>query len=127
MLEMSFLEPLPNNCPPPGAQLVSSNRGVFRLVRNNPPIQDDFRSQRAERPSASFSVTECEARGLSVFEQQADCEKIRKLPRFLGSHICVVQLRTGAGHIQQTFKPSHHTWWPFADYNILGNSQVQRP
>ena len=98
---------------------------MFRLVRNNPPTEDDFRSLRAERPLALFSVSECLARGVSVYERQADCEKTRKLPRFRNNHVCRVQLNSGAGHIQQTFKPSHHTWWPFAAYNIVKHSQVQ--
>ena len=98
---------------------------MFRLVRSNPSTDDDFRSLRAERPLAVFEVSECLARGVSVYERQADCEKTRKLPRFRTSHVCQVQLEAGAGHVQQTFKPSHHTWWPFATYNIADHSQVQ--
>ena len=116
---MSYREPLPEGCPPAEAEEVSVERVVFRLVRSTPPTLDDFRSQRAECPSAAFRVAECFARGLSVFADQRDCEKRRKLPRFRQSSICAVRLSAGAGRIQQTFEPSHHTWWPFAAFDIL--------
>lgn len=123
---MSFRESLPDGCPPSESEELSSERVVSRLVRNNPPTEDDFRSQRSERPLVVFDVSECLARGVSVYERQADCEKTRKLPRFRRSHVCRVRLKSGAGHLQQTFKPSHHTWWPFAAFNVVEHSQVQQ-
>jgi hypothetical protein len=122
---MSFREPLPNGCPPSESEQVLSDRVVFRLVRNNPPTEDDFRSQLSEGRSAVLAISECLNRGVSVFERQSDCEKTQKLPRFRSSLVCRVQLKNGAGHIQQTFKPSHHTWWPLAAFNIVEHSQVQ--
>jgi hypothetical protein len=49
---MSYREPLPENCPPPEAKEIMTAREVYRLVRSNPPMLDDFRSQRAEKPGA---------------------------------------------------------------------------
>ena len=45
---MIFREPLPDDCPPDDAEEITSPHLVYRLVRNIPPINDDFRSQRAE-------------------------------------------------------------------------------
>jgi hypothetical protein len=39
--------------------------------------------------------------------------------------ICRIALQPGAGNIQQTFQPSHHTWWPLAAFDILVNSEVE--
>ena len=47
---------------------------------------------------------------LSVAIQRAP-----KLPSLHGRFICRLQLEAGAGRIQQTGAPSHHTWWPLAD------------
>jgi hypothetical protein len=123
---MSYREPLPEGCPPDAAEEIAAPREVFRLVRNTPPTMDDFRSQRAEKPRAIFQVSECQARGLSVFADRQDAEaKVLKLPRFRGCFVCRVTLQAGAGRIQQTFQPSHHTWWPLAAFDILAHGRVE--
>ena len=95
------------------------------MVRNSPPTEDDFRSQRAEKPLAIFQVSECQARGLSVFFERRDTEQALKLPRLRGRLICRLRLEAGAGRIQPTFQPSHHTWWPLADFDILAHCGVE--
>lgn len=122
---MSYREALPEGCPPAEAEEVVSLRNVFRLVRSNPATLDDFRSQRAERPNAVFTVSECLARGLSVYAVRQHCEKPRKLPRFRYTLICTVSLDTGAGRLQQTFQPSHHSWWPLAEFDILAHCRIE--
>jgi hypothetical protein len=116
---VNYREPLPADCPPDEAVEIAAERIVFRLIRSNLPRLNDFRSQRAERPEAVFRISECLIRGLSVYGERADCEKTRKLPRFRNSFVCQLRLVMGAGRIQQTFQPSHHTWWPFAEFDIL--------
>lgn len=123
---MSYRESLPEGCPPDAAEETAVPREVFRLVRNHPPTLEDFRSQRAEKPNAIFHVTECQARGLSVFAERRDAaDKALKLPRFRGCLVCRVTLQPGAGRIQQTFQPSHHTWWPLAAFDILAHCGVE--
>ena len=57
-----YREPLPENCPPEAAAAISSPRIVFWLVRKDPPMDEDFRSQRAENPGREFkNITECQA------------------------------------------------------------------
>lgn len=119
---MSYRETLPAGCPPDEAEAVTDPRSVFRLVREWPPNDDDFRSQRAEKPHREFrGVTECQARGLSVYANLSDSEKVVKLPTQRGKRICRVQLDSSAGSIQQTGRPSHHTWWPLAAFDIIAN------
>ena len=123
---MRYREPLPQGCPPDEAVEVSTEWQVFRLVRTNPPTDSDFRSQRAERPSHQFrGVTECQARGLSVFAARQDADRALRLPSLRGSLLCRVQLEAGAGHIQQTGRPSHHTWWPLAEFNVLARCAME--
>ena len=125
---MSYREPLPDDCPPNDAEGIDAPRIVYRLVRNNPPTDDDFRSQRAERPEQIFrDVTECQARGLSVFTNLNIAERLSTSGRLQGMAVCRVTLATGAGRIQPTGRRSHHTWWPLADYDILTNCQVVAP
>jgi hypothetical protein len=117
---MSFREPLPEGCPPADAPLIASAIMVYRLVRTAPPTEADFRSQRAEHPDKYFS-NECLARGLSVHASRRDSEMAAKLPTLKGKQPCAVRLMPDSGHLKQTGKPSHHTWWPFASFDILSN------
>ena len=122
---MPYREPLPDDCPPDTAEEIDAPRVVYRLVRNNPPTNDDFRSQRAERPDRIFrDVTECQARGLSVFASRNVAEQLSTRGSLQRTAVCQVTLAPGAGRIQPTGRRSHHTWWPLADYDILANSQV---
>jgi hypothetical protein len=116
---MSYREELPPSCPPPEAEEILAARNVFRVVVANPPTEEDFQSQRAGNPDGKFSVSECIARGVSVFAEKRDCTRILKLPRMKGRAISRVRLEAGAGRILQTFQPSHHTWWPLAEFPIL--------
>lgn len=124
---MTYRESLPEGCPPTGALKISAELRVFRLVKGCPATLDDFHSQRAGKPGANFKgVTECEARGLSVFTDLRDAmEKAMRLPRFRGFHVCPMRLTAGAGSIQQTFQPSHHTWWPLAEFDILSHCETE--
>lgn len=126
MTERQYRESLPPGCPPEGAREITSSSSVFRLVRTSPPTADDFRSQRAEKPSHEFrGMSECHARGLSVFSRRDDSQRALKLPALRGRLICRVQLESGAGSIQQTGRPSHHTWWPLAEFDILSRCAVE--
>ena len=123
---MTYREPLPNGCPPAEAKEIRAAREVFRLVDSNPPTDSDFASPRALQPVKTFvGVTECRALGLSVHTELRDSKKALKLPTQRGRRVCRVRLGLGAGRIQQTGTPSHHTWWPLADYDILIRCEVK--
>jgi len=123
---MSYRDFLPEGCPPDAAEEIGTEQIVFRLVRTDPPTAQDFLSQRQEKPERVFAgVSECEARGLSVFAERRDAEaKALKLPHLKNRKICRVLLPAGAGRIQQTFQPSHHTWWPLAAFDIQAHCGV---
>ncbi len=120
----AYREPLPERCPPADSYEIVTDIAVYRLVVKPPPCDDDFRSQRAEKPHAKFSVEECYARGVSVFANLRAAEKAMKLPVLKDKIICMVRLSKGAGHIKPTFRPGHRTWWPFATYDILCRCEV---
>ena len=117
-----YRELLPEGCPPDEAEAITVPRTVFRLVRRNPPTDEDFRSQRAEKPDNQFNVPECQTRGLSVFSEASAAEKQLKILK--ETMVCQVTLDKDAGYIQRTGRASHLTWWPFANFNILVVCQV---
>ena len=124
---MTYREPLPDNCPPDEAEEIAALRVVYRLVRNNPPTDDDFRSQRAEKPTGQFDVSECQARGVSVFANPRDAERQTRRRNLKGLVVCQVNLTAGAGRMKKTGGRSHHTWWLYDDYDILANCQSVNP
>lgn len=121
---MTYRESLPDDCPPGEAQEIDSPWVVYRLVRTSPPTDDDFRSQRAEKPKARFNVCECRARGVSVYTDRLDAEDQKRKSRLKSRLVCRVTLTPGAGRIKKTSGPSHHTWWPYYDYDILTTCQL---
>ena len=126
MTDPRYRESLPPDCPPDEAWEITSPATVFRLVRTHLPTADDFRSQRAEKPFQKFGVSECRARGLSVFSRREEAsQRAMKLPALRGRLVCRVQLESGAGRIQQTGQRSHHTWWPLAEFDILSRCAVE--
>lgn len=123
---MLYREPLPTECPPTEAKEITANRKVFRLARSNPPTDDDFRSQRAEKPDRKFrGVSECQAMGVSVYLDKRDCEDLRKLTHLKGMTVVCVDLLPGCGKILKTSSKSHYTWWPFADFNVVMNYPLE--
>ena len=124
---MKFREPLPEGCPPVAADEIAETRYVFRLIRSTLPNESDFQSQQVERPDRTFEgVDECRVRGLSVYARLQDAEKRLKMPKMRGRKVCRVRLNAGAGFIQQTGRDSHHTWWPYAAYDILSRCEVEQ-
>lgn len=123
---MDYREPLPEGCPPPESAEITAELVVFRLVRTSPPTADDFRSQRLEKPERNFpGISECQACGLSVFADKHVCLQALKLPTQRGKQLCRVKLGAGAGRIQQTGRPAHHTWWPFVAFDILAHCAME--
>lgn len=123
---MTYRETLPEGCPPDEADEITAPRTVFRLVRTNPPTDDDFMSHRAKDPQKEFrNMSECQALGLSVALDRRSLERKLTQRNMRGMVVCRVELDRGAGFIQQTGRRAHYTWWPLAAFDILANSTVQ--
>lgn len=77
----------------------------------------DFDSLKMRHPDQTFSTTEleCQAHGISVFEQIEHVRRVKSRVRRLRDHsIAVGQLTTDSGVIKPTssqFGDSHRTWW----------------
>ena len=121
----TFRDELPEGCPPENADKIREETICYRLVHNDPAIVDDFRSQRTLEPNRDFGVSECRARGLSIFMQAADAVRVAQRSRNLrGAKLAQLTLNQGAGYIKQTGSGSHHTWWPYKAFDTLANCEV---
>ena len=54
-MPMTYREPLPEGCPPDDAEEITTPRIVYRLVRSNPPTDDDFRSSGPKTRTGFFA------------------------------------------------------------------------
>jgi hypothetical protein len=121
----TFRDELPPGCPSGEAEEITIPTICYRLVHNDPPTDDDFRSQRALEPNRDFGVSECRARGLSVFMQAADAARAANRSRNLrGAKVAQMILNAGAGYIKKTGSRSHRTWWPYKAFDVLANCEV---
>lgn len=114
-----FREDLPDKCPPAEAKSPEDGLIVYRLVAEAPPTHRDFDSVRRLQPNRVLD-DECDARGVSVFTDPAEASSKRLLRPFRSHKVCPVRLCNQAGPILHNGSRSHHTWWPFANFDILG-------
>ena len=120
-----YREELPDGCPPKNADEILGEVICYRLVHNMPPNDEDFRSQRALHPNQDFDIPECQVRGLSVFIRAADARRRSRTGRNLrGTKVAKMTLTQGAGYLKKTGTRSHHTWWPYKQFDVLANCEV---
>lgn len=111
-----FAEELPENCPPADA-ISPDSKTFYRLVSNNPPVDDDFRSQRKLFPARQFNVDECQALSLSVFSDVESIKQILKFKTHKNKKIAQILLAAADGVVKQTGNTvSHYSWWKTTDF-----------
>lgn len=120
---MPYREQLPKGCPPSDATEVQFVTVVYRLISKAGPGDLDFDSH-TKRGIAKPEHNPCNACGLSVYKDANDVSPENLLPGLKKKKVCKVVLNKGAGHLKQTYKPSHHTWWPYVDFVILDACEV---
>ena len=112
-------EDLPENCPPIEA-VLPEGKVFYRLVGSHPPSDGDFLSQRILQPERIFNVSECQARSISLFDNQEYCITLRKLPFFRDKLVVEIALPPDAGLISRTNNKGHYSWWRRRDFNPVG-------
>jgi hypothetical protein len=91
-------------------------RHVYLLV-HSPIVAADFDSLRTRQPQTSFPTAEleCQAHGISVFEQIEHIRRVKRRVRWLRNRaIALGQLDAETGVVKPTssqFGDSHRTWW----------------
>ena len=111
---MIWPKSFPTNCPPTDASVPTLH--VYLLV-HSPIEQSDFVTLKMRQPEQAFPTVEleCQAHGLSVFEQVEHVRRVRnRVRRLRGRAIAAGHLRADTGVIKPTssqFGDSHRTWW----------------
>ena len=124
---MKYREQLPEDCPPRRCGIDTGNkRGVpTRALIAAKQKQISGLSALNDRTLCSRRLPNAKRVAYPSFARRTDAEKRLRLQKMRGRKICRLRLSAGAGHIQQTGRKSHYTWWPFADYDILAQCTVE--
>lgn len=126
----------PNNCPPSDA--VTKKINVFRLVGNNPPIEDDFLSSYQQNPKRKYGRPNGEipilAYGLSCFTDYHHAIEqgriLSKTPYYRKrSKLNLVasgHTEPECGVVKETPREfsSHVTYWLHQDASIVNHFKV---
>ncbi|MCU0426787.1 MAG: hypothetical protein MUF71_14300 [Candidatus Kapabacteria bacterium] len=115
-MKFDWSEELPLNCPP--SQAKTANNEVFYRLCNYPVSDKDFLSHRALSPTKVFSVSECQARSLSIMDTLESAKKLLLLPSLKGKKIVKIHLIEENGLILQTGKPNHFSWWKSQNFDF---------
>jgi len=121
---MQYRDDLPSDCPSAGSRLPQESERVYRVISGVCPCPEDFRSQRQANPEGNWNgVSECMARGLSVFDSAARAARLLRLPKFREHRVACVVLDPSAGRVQKSGSPNHYTWWPSKSFDPVANSE----
>jgi hypothetical protein len=119
----TFADYFPEGCPPEQAGPTSGT--FFRLVRSDPPGEDEFRTHREKGYNRGGDP--CQKCGLSIYGEQTDAADLyRFFARRHGVHgtrignlVAKLSLNPSHGKLMPTPRQrrpdSHHTWWPFCE------------
>lgn len=105
-----FDQPLPQSCPPVSA--TARHQSAYRVVKNDPPSADDFRTH-AQLGTAK-SADQCRRSSLSIYETFRQAAHRRSLTPSLGVHIAHLSLTPMHGVISPPDKSGHMEWWAYA-------------
>ena len=126
---MQYREPLPPDCPPPGASAIMERTVRYWLLETTIPRPVDFDSyaQRNGRINRQIRRTPCEQSGVSRFVS------LGAVPALLtGSlnqnrrwqSIGELTLSPGAGKLNPVEPTGHQTWWPAQGFDPVDNCKV---
>jgi hypothetical protein len=101
---------LPNNCPPNNNQEIIGD--LFRLVKNDPPGDDDFLDWIDEFPGRKFSI-ECKAKSMCLFiNGSKHHDDLKKTPRMLVLYKYQAQIKYDKSSGNFFLNNSGHvSWW----------------
>ena len=105
-----WYEELPEQCPPSGA-LSQNGFECYRLCECAEPSDADFLSHRVLFPHKKFSVSDCQARSISVFNKPEDLDNVLKLPVHRHKAKVKITLNQEDGVVMKTGNNSHYSWW----------------
>lgn len=116
-VSIKWYEELPEQCPPAEA-FIPRGFVCYRLCEGEAPSDVDFLSHRHLTPHKKFSVPECQARAISVFQNSEDLSGVLKLAAHRHKKIVRITLDSCDGAAMKTSGSSHYSWWRSAGFVV---------
>lgn len=107
---MPFPQGWPDGCPPADAE--DANGTVYRIVKNNPADEEDFKThhEAGTQPNAPA----CLRCGVSVWGDKQAALHMHSLYPKMGDYVAWGMLQPDHGLMKLTgSKPTHTTWWVY--------------
>lgn len=120
---MNFLEPLPESCPPDSASSLSNGTAI-RLLKNNSPKIQDFKSYSSLGKGCPKNMDPCKWASCSMFiaendnaayDQAAALVCLPKLKRFSFAAFVSISPRIGVAEVGSHSK--HADYWLASDFD----------
>jgi hypothetical protein len=110
-IAQSYDQPLPSNCPPETSS--SRNQVVFRVVKNDPPSYDDFKTH--AQLGLAKNAEKCCRSSISVFTSYRQANHLKDMKPAIGNHIAFANLTHAHGVISLPNNGGHMDWWAFSN------------
>lgn len=126
---MQYREPLPPDCPPPSAKVITEQTVRYRLLAGAVPTQKDFDSfvKKRGRPNRrNKRRTPCEQSGVSLWNSLNSVRAllVSDLNKGQWQSIGKLTIPTGAGNLNPIEPEGHQTWWPSKAFDPVKNCKV---
>lgn len=125
---MSYLEDLPDSCPPQEATQAALSP-AYRILPSSVPEIDHFYSHQKLGKTIPIGVDACRAASCSLFTCPTKARAIAALPKMrkIATHLASVSITEVTGvHIVNT-TTKHVDLWPFSDLNLQTLVQTVEP
>ena len=128
---MQYREPLPPDCPPPGASAIMERTVRYRLLETTTPQLVDFDSYVKRKGGVNRRIprTPCEQSGLSLYATYSAARRELGKGRYnkrgrRWQSIGELTLSPGAGKLNPVAAHDCQTWWPSRDFNPAANCEA---
>ena len=113
---MEFHDDLPNSCPPSDCSCDDLD-GVYRLLKGQEPIDDDWLSHMQLGKVCPTTVDPCRWASLSLQGSKVAVKKLQKLPNFRSAtHAAKLDIPGSAGVFLTS--RNHHDFWQVKAANM---------
>lgn len=116
---MEYWEQLPPQCPPATAADVALS-GAFRIVFNNPPTKDDFKSKRALGHEMEPDGDECRFSSCSLFTCVRKVGNVAGLPKVRARNPFVASIDVPVGAGKSLTRKKHVDFWMYSTFDPVG-------
>ena len=118
---------LPAHCP--GEEAFEQEASLFRVCRENPPCEEDFRphnESNVPEKQRKADPDNCKAWGLSVWTSEDEIVHARThvMPWMKRQYVFRSDVANDEGRLSVAGENGHHTYWPYEATDLRTRAQL---